>query len=88
MITNKIMIPTFFLAYDLPQRPNEAQIFFGNISKVILSLLGTTEASDSGESEHTEFGRASQHLATDSDRYELHGITLSQALSPQNKSDS
>ncbi|KAK3551397.1 hypothetical protein QTP70_016635 [Hemibagrus guttatus] len=54
-------------AYDLPQRPNEAQIFYGNISKVILSLLGTVEASDSGESEHIEFVRASQHHATDSD---------------------
>ncbi|XP_058246905.1 centrosomal protein of 192 kDa isoform X1 [Hemibagrus wyckioides] len=54
-------------AYDLPQRPNEAQIFYGNISKVILSLFGTVEASDSGESEHIEFVRASQHHATDSD---------------------
>ncbi|XP_027005077.2 centrosomal protein of 192 kDa isoform X2 [Tachysurus fulvidraco] len=54
-------------AYDLPQRPNEAQIFYGNMSKVILSLLGTVEASDSGESEHIEFVRASQHHATDSD---------------------
>lgn len=39
------------------------------MSKVILSLLGTVEASDSGESEHIEFVRASQHHATDSDRY-------------------
>ncbi|XP_060778074.1 centrosomal protein of 192 kDa isoform X3 [Neoarius graeffei] len=54
-------------AYDLPQRPNEAHIFYGNMSKVILSLLGTVEASDSGESEHIEFVRASQHHATDSD---------------------
>ncbi|MCI4374421.1 hypothetical protein PGIGA_G00006070 [Pangasianodon gigas] len=54
-------------AYDLPQRPNEAQIFYGNMSKVILSLQGTVEASDSGESEHIEFVRASQHHATDSD---------------------
>lgn len=56
-------------AYDLPQRPNEAHIFYGNMSKVILSLLGTVEASDSGESEHNEFVRASQHHAMDSDRY-------------------
>ncbi|KAB5586795.1 hypothetical protein PHYPO_G00005640 [Pangasianodon hypophthalmus] len=54
-------------AYDLPQRPNEAQIFYGNMSKVILSLLGTVEASDSGESEHIEFVGTSQHHATDSD---------------------
>lgn len=61
-----IFFPT---AYDLPQRPNEAQIFYGNMSKVILTLLGTAEASDSGESELTDFVRASQHHATDSDRY-------------------
>ncbi|KAF5896116.1 centrosomal protein, partial [Clarias magur] len=54
-------------AYDLPQRPNEAQIFYGNMSKVILSLLGTVEASDSGESEHVEFVQALKHHATDSD---------------------
>lgn len=62
----------FFLppsAYDLPHRPNETQIFYGNMSKVILSLLGTVEASDSGQSEHTDFVRATQHHATDSDRY-------------------
>ncbi|KAM9489510.1 centrosomal protein of 192 kDa [Clarias gariepinus] len=53
--------------YDLPQRPNEAQIFYGHMSKVILSLLGTVEASDSGESEHVEFVQALQHHATDSD---------------------
>ncbi|XP_046702949.1 centrosomal protein of 192 kDa isoform X2 [Silurus meridionalis] len=54
-------------AFDLPQRPNEAQIFYGNMNKVILSLLGTVEASDSGESEHIECVRASQHHAMDSD---------------------
>ncbi|KAI5618124.1 centrosomal protein of 192 kDa isoform X2, partial [Silurus asotus] len=54
-------------AFDLPQRPNEAQIFYGNMNKVILSLLGTVEASDLGESEHIECVRASQHHAMDSD---------------------
>ncbi|XP_076844541.1 centrosomal protein of 192 kDa [Brachyhypopomus gauderio] len=49
-------------AYDLPQRPNEAHLFYGNLSKVILSLLGTGEMSDSGESDHTDCVRPSQNI--------------------------
>ncbi|KAK7157334.1 hypothetical protein R3I93_008726 [Phoxinus phoxinus] len=54
-------------AYDLPQRPNEAQIFYGNMSKVMLSLFGTVEMSDSGESDHMESIRPSQRQASESD---------------------
>ncbi|XP_067305284.1 centrosomal protein of 192 kDa isoform X2 [Pseudorasbora parva] len=54
-------------AYDLPQRPNEAQIFYGNMSKVMLSLFGTVEMSDSGESDHMESIRPSQRHASESD---------------------
>ncbi|XP_041845085.1 centrosomal protein of 192 kDa isoform X2 [Melanotaenia boesemani] len=38
-------------AYDLPQRPNEAHIFYGNMSRVVVSLLGSTKSSacDQGE---------------------------------------
>ncbi|XP_056142929.1 centrosomal protein of 192 kDa [Lampris incognitus] len=49
--------------YDLPQRPNEAQIFYGNMSKVVLSLMGSTESSDTGESDHTEPVEASAKQA-------------------------
>uniref|UniRef100_A0A9J7ZD47 Centrosomal protein 192 n=1 Tax=Cyprinus carpio carpio TaxID=630221 RepID=A0A9J7ZD47_CYPCA len=54
-------------AYDLPQRPNEAQIFYGNMNKVMLSLFGTMEMSDSGESDHMESVRPSQRLTSESD---------------------
>ncbi|RXN05910.1 centrosomal protein of 192 kDa-like [Labeo rohita] len=54
-------------AYDLPQRPNEAQIFYGNMSKVMLSLFGTMEMSDSGESDHMESVRPSQRHTCESD---------------------
>ncbi|XP_077063730.1 centrosomal protein of 192 kDa [Siphateles boraxobius] len=54
-------------AYDLPQRPNEAQIFYGNMSKVMLSLFGSVEMSDSGESDHMESIRPSQRHASESD---------------------
>jgi len=56
-----------FSAYDLPQRPNEAQIFYSNMSKVMLSLFGTVEMSDSGESDHMESIRPSQRQASESD---------------------
>ncbi|CAL8247903.1 unnamed protein product [Lota lota] len=40
--------------FDLPQRPNEAHVFYGNMSKVVLSLLGTTDRSEPGEVERAE----------------------------------
>ncbi|XP_016418921.1 centrosomal protein of 192 kDa isoform X3 [Sinocyclocheilus rhinocerous] len=61
-------------AYDLPQRPNEAQIFYGNMSKVMLSLFGTMEMSDSGESDHMESVRPSQRHTSESDGSLLSGL--------------
>uniref|UniRef100_A0A8C1PIS9 Centrosomal protein 192 n=1 Tax=Cyprinus carpio TaxID=7962 RepID=A0A8C1PIS9_CYPCA len=61
-------------AYDLPQRPNEAQIFYGNMNKVMLSLFGTMEMSDSGESDHMESVRPSQRLTSESDSSLLSGL--------------
>ncbi|XP_070768017.1 centrosomal protein of 192 kDa [Enoplosus armatus] len=40
--------------YDLPQRPNEAHIFYGNMSKIVVSLLGSTKSTNCEESDHTE----------------------------------
>ncbi|KAG7475204.1 hypothetical protein JOB18_027049 [Solea senegalensis] len=39
---------------DLPQRPNEAHIFFGNMSKVVVSLLGSTKSTDCEEGDDME----------------------------------
>ncbi|XP_037836225.1 centrosomal protein of 192 kDa isoform X2 [Kryptolebias marmoratus] len=36
-------------AYDLPLRPNEAHIFYSNMSKVLVSLLGRTKSTDCDE---------------------------------------
>ncbi|KAM3614616.1 uncharacterized protein V6R79_016875 [Siganus canaliculatus] len=53
--------------YDLPQRPNEAHIFYGNLSKIVVSLLGSTKNSHSEQSGHTELLPSAQHCAdTDS----------------------
>ncbi|XP_056618795.1 centrosomal protein of 192 kDa isoform X1 [Triplophysa dalaica] len=64
-------------AYDLPQRPNEAQIFYGNMSKVMLCLFGTMEMSDSGESDHTESVRPSQRQTSESDSSQCSGFGAS-----------
>lgn len=32
------------VAFDLPQRPNEAHIFYGNMSKIVVSLLGCVKS--------------------------------------------
>lgn len=37
-----VLFPT---AFDLPQRPNEAHIFYGNMSKIVVSLLGSARTS-------------------------------------------
>lgn len=34
---------SFAVAFDLPQRPNEAHIFYGNMSKIVVSLLGSAK---------------------------------------------
>lgn len=40
------MSPNYFysVAFDLPQRPNEAHIFYGNMSKIVVSLLGSARS--------------------------------------------
>uniref|UniRef100_UPI0037E7D549 centrosomal protein of 192 kDa n=1 Tax=Semicossyphus pulcher TaxID=241346 RepID=UPI0037E7D549 len=40
--------------YDLPQRPNEAHIFYGNMSKIMVTLLGNTKSTDCEQSKPTE----------------------------------
>ncbi|XP_074538794.1 centrosomal protein of 192 kDa isoform X2 [Halichoeres trimaculatus] len=41
-------------AYDLPQRPNEAQIFYRNMSKIMVSVLGSAGSRDWEQSSRTE----------------------------------
>ncbi|XP_067365426.1 centrosomal protein of 192 kDa isoform X1 [Channa argus] len=40
--------------YDLPLRPNEANIFYANMSKVVVSLLGSTKSTGCNDEEHTQ----------------------------------
>ncbi|XP_062395641.1 centrosomal protein of 192 kDa isoform X2 [Sardina pilchardus] len=50
---------------DLPQRPSDTHIFFNNMNKVLLSLLGTTNAA--GLDDHLEFLHTSQRNGSDMD---------------------
>ncbi|XP_076016807.1 centrosomal protein of 192 kDa isoform X2 [Genypterus blacodes] len=51
--------------YDLPQRPNEAHIFYGNMSKVVVSLLGSLNSTGSEEKDHSELLLPSARHGTD-----------------------
>ncbi|XP_018618495.2 centrosomal protein of 192 kDa isoform X1 [Scleropages formosus] len=54
-------------AYDLPRRPSDAQLFYSSMNKVVLSVLGTVETSDSGESDCVESSRPSPCRGSESD---------------------
>ncbi|KAJ8291078.1 hypothetical protein GJAV_G00021130 [Gymnothorax javanicus] len=54
-------------AFDLPQRPNEAHLFYGGLSKVVLSVLGSVGGSDSAESDCMESLHPSPPCGSESD---------------------
>lgn len=56
-------------ACDLPQRSNEAHIFYGNMSKVAVSLMGTTKSTDCEERNEAELLLSSGRHGPDSDGY-------------------
>uniref|UniRef100_H3D713 Centrosomal protein 192 n=1 Tax=Tetraodon nigroviridis TaxID=99883 RepID=H3D713_TETNG len=53
-------------AFDLPQRPNEAHIFYGNMSKIVVSLLGCAK-STCEQDEHAEALPPSARRSTQTD---------------------
>ncbi|XP_035802018.2 centrosomal protein of 192 kDa isoform X3 [Amphiprion ocellaris] len=59
--------------YDLPQRPNEAHIFYGNMSKVVVSLLGSTNSRDCEESERSELLLPSTRHSSETDSGSTNG---------------
>lgn len=56
-------------ACDLPLRPNEAHIFYSNMSKVLVSLLGRTRSADREESEHDKPQLPSDSHSLQTERY-------------------
>lgn len=55
------------VADELPQRPNEAHIFYGNISKVVVSLLGSTKTPEFEDSPSSSEPLSTARLDTDTD---------------------
>nr|XP_033496606.1 centrosomal protein of 192 kDa isoform X1 [Epinephelus lanceolatus] len=62
--------------YDLPQRPNEAHIFYGNMSKVVVSLLGSTKSTDCEQSDHTELLLPSARHSAETDSVANGNVSL------------
>ncbi|XP_039973029.1 centrosomal protein of 192 kDa isoform X2 [Xiphias gladius] len=61
---------------DLPQRPNEAHIFYGNMSKVVVSLLGSTKSTDCEERDHTELRLPSARNGSETDSLTNGSVSL------------
>ncbi|KAM9724115.1 centrosomal protein of 192 kDa isoform 2-T4 [Menidia menidia] len=61
--------------YDLPHRPNEAHIFYSNMSRVVISLLGTAKTTALDEDEHTKLTLSSNMPSSRSERVSLNGST-------------
>lgn len=57
------------VAFDLPQRPNEAHIFYGNMSKIVVSLMGSTKGTECEQSNQTELVVPSARRSSETDRY-------------------
>uniref|UniRef100_A0A7N6AN67 Centrosomal protein 192 n=1 Tax=Anabas testudineus TaxID=64144 RepID=A0A7N6AN67_ANATE len=57
----------FLTAYDLPLRPNEAHIFYGNMSKVVVSLMGSMKNADCEEKDHPELLLPSARCVSEAD---------------------
>ncbi|XP_026228077.1 centrosomal protein of 192 kDa isoform X2 [Anabas testudineus] len=53
--------------YDLPLRPNEAHIFYGNMSKVVVSLMGSMKNADCEEKDHPELLLPSARCVSEAD---------------------
>ncbi|XP_059920680.1 centrosomal protein of 192 kDa [Gadus macrocephalus] len=63
--------------FDLPQRPNEGHVFYGNMSKVVLSLLGTTSRPEPGDVERAEpVQHSAGHAAESHSAFANGNITL------------
>uniref|UniRef100_A0A8P4GD45 Centrosomal protein 192 n=1 Tax=Dicentrarchus labrax TaxID=13489 RepID=A0A8P4GD45_DICLA len=64
---NALLATVCLFSYDLPQRPNEAHIFYGNMSKIVVSLLGSTKSTDCEQSNHTELLLPSARHSSETD---------------------
>ncbi|ELK15038.1 Centrosomal protein of 192 kDa [Pteropus alecto] len=64
--------------YDLPQRPNDVQLFYGNMRKIILSIIGEFRDCISSR----EFLHSSKESKSESDSLRKHGGNVSLDVLP------
>ncbi|XP_037364779.1 centrosomal protein of 192 kDa isoform X3 [Talpa occidentalis] len=68
--------------YDLPQRPNDIQLFYGNMRKIILSVIGEFRESISSREFLQPSSKAGLELKSESDSPGKHGGNVSLDVLP------
>lgn len=68
-----LLFPT---AFDLPQRPNEAHIFYGNMSKIVVSLLGSARTSAHIEQSEVLRSPGRQNLQPERCSQKIHCVVM------------
>ncbi|XP_036100846.1 centrosomal protein of 192 kDa isoform X9 [Molossus molossus] len=68
--------------YDLPQQPNDIQLFYGNMSKIILSVIGEFRDSLSGREFLQPSSKANLESESKSDSLGKHGGNVSLDVLP------
>lgn len=68
--------------YDLPQRPNDVQLFYGNMRKIILSVIGEFRTSTPNRDHHSPASRASSEPSSDPGSCGKHGGNVSLDVLP------
>ncbi|XP_068849763.1 centrosomal protein of 192 kDa [Capricornis sumatraensis] len=68
--------------YDLPQRPNDVQLFYGNMRKIILSVIGEFRDSASSREFLPPSAKPSLEFKSESGSCEAHGGNISLDVLP------
>ncbi|XP_047647424.1 centrosomal protein of 192 kDa [Phacochoerus africanus] len=68
--------------YDLPQRPNDIQLFYGNMRKIILSVIGEFRTSTPNRERRSPASRASSEPSSDPGSCGKHGGNVSLDVLP------
>ncbi|XP_006763354.1 PREDICTED: centrosomal protein of 192 kDa [Myotis davidii] len=68
--------------YDLPQRPNDVQLFYGNMRKIMLSVIGEFRYSTSNREFLQSSSKANLEFKSESDSLGKHGGNVSLDVLP------
>ncbi|XP_059562690.1 centrosomal protein of 192 kDa isoform X4 [Myotis daubentonii] len=68
--------------YDLPQRPNDVQLFYGNMRKIMLSVIGEFRDSTANREFLQSSSKANREFKSESDSLGKHGGNVSLDVLP------